>query len=67
MSTIDSGTEKSLRNLSIVGTLLDAALAFRRGRVKSGLLLVGAAAASRKIPGLGTAASVLLRLVRRLR
>lgn len=53
--------------LSIVSTLVDAALAFYRGRVKSGLLLLGAAAASRKLPGVGTAASLLLRLVRRLR
>lgn len=67
MSTINSGTGKNLRNLSIVSTLIDAALAFKRGRVKSGLLLLGAAAVSRKVPGLGTAASVLLRIVRRLR
>ena len=67
MSAINSNSGKSLRNLSIISTLIDAALAFRRGRVKSGLLLLGAAAVSRKFPGLGTAASVLLRLVRRFR
>lgn len=58
---------KSLRDLSTLSTIVDAALAFYRGRIKSGLLLLGAAAVSRKVPGLGTAASLLLRLVKRLR
>lgn len=53
--------------LSIVSTLVDAALAFARGRPKRGAVLLGAAALSRRIPGLGTAVSLVLRLVRRLR
>jgi len=58
---------KSVNTLSIVSTLVDAAIAFVRGRPKSGLLLLGAAAASSRVPGLGTAVSLLLRVVRRLR
>nr|WP_276281222.1 hypothetical protein [Halorussus sp. DT72] len=56
-----------MNKLSIVSTLVDAAIAFSRGRKKSGLLLVGAAALSSRVPGLGTAVSLFLRLVRRLR
>ena len=57
----------SLNNLSIVSTVIDAALAFARGRKKSALLLLGAAALSKRVPGIGTAVSLLVRLVRRLR
>jgi len=57
----------SLNRLSIVSTLVDAAVAFLRGRTKSGLLLTGAAALSAKIPGIGTAVSLALRVARRLR
>ncbi|NHN60657.1 MULTISPECIES: hypothetical protein [Halorussus] len=57
----------SANKLSMVSTLVDAAMAFARGRPKSGLLLVGAAALSSRVPGLGTATSLLLRLVRRFR
>lgn len=64
MTTIDL---RSANRLSIVSTLVDAAVAFARGRKKSGLLLLGAAALSSRIPGLGTAVSVFLRLVRWLR
>ncbi|ELZ25521.1 hypothetical protein [Natrinema limicola] len=64
MTNVNSRTANKL---SIVSTLIDSALAFRRGRPKSGLLLLGAAALSSRIPGLGTAVSVLLRLVRRFR
>ncbi|MFC7080894.1 hypothetical protein [Halorussus caseinilyticus] len=64
MTSFDS---KSVNKLSIVSTLVDAAIAFSRGRKKSGLLLVGAAALSSRVPGLGTAVSLFLRLVRRLR
>ncbi|WP_132060047.1 hypothetical protein [Halorussus amylolyticus] len=64
MANFDS---KSANKLSIVSTLVDAALAFARGRPKSAVLLVGAAALSSRIPGLGTATSLLVRLVRRLR
>lgn len=53
--------------LSIVSTLADAAVAFARGRRKSGLLLVVAAALSSRIPGLGTLTSVALRVARRVR
>ena len=58
---------KSMNKLSIVSTLVDAAMAFARGRPKSGVLLVGAAALSSRIPGVGTAVSLVLRLARRLR
>ncbi|WP_276272667.1 hypothetical protein [Haloarcula litorea] len=64
MSTVDAN---SMNRLSIVSTLVDAAVAFLRGRTKSGLVLVGAAALSSKVPGLGTAVSLALRIVRRLR
>ncbi|WP_396276210.1 hypothetical protein [Haloarcula sp. 1CSR25-25] len=64
MSTVHTD---SLNRLSIVSTLVDAAVAFLRGRTKSGLLLTGAAALSSKVPGLGTAVSLALRAVRRLR
>lgn len=67
MSTMGANSGKSLRDLSTLSTIVDAALAFYRGRIKSGLLLLGAAAVSRKVPGLGTAASLLLRLMKRLR
>lgn len=58
---------KSMNKLSIVSTLVDAAMAFARGRPKSGVLLVGAAALSSRLPGVGTAVSLVLRLARRLR
>jgi hypothetical protein len=58
---------RSARKLGIASTVVDAVLAFRRGRVKSGLLLLGAAALSKRVPLLGTAVSVLLRLGRKLR
>lgn len=55
---------KSANSVSIVTTLIDAALAFTRGRRKSGLVLLGAAALSSKVPGVGTAVSLFLRLLR---
>ncbi|WP_135826737.1 hypothetical protein [Halorussus ruber] len=58
---------RSMNKLSIVSTLADAAMAFVRGRKKSGVLLLGAAALSSKVPGIGTAVSLLVRLVRWLR
>lgn len=64
MATINA---QSANSVSIVATLVDAAFAFSRGDRKSGVLLLGAAALSSRIPGLGTAVSVFLRLVRRLR
>jgi len=66
MTATTTGVQ-SANKISIVSTLVDAALAFARGRPKSGLLLLGAAALSSRIPGIGTATSLLLRLVRRLR
>lgn len=66
MTTTNTGFQ-SANKISIVSTLVDAAVAFVRGRPKQGLLLLGAAALSSRIPGLGTAVSLLLRLVRRLR
>ena len=66
-NTMASFNAKSVKKLSIVSTLVDAAMAFARGRPKSGILLVGAAALSSRVPCLGTAVSLLLRLVRRFR
>jgi hypothetical protein len=62
-----SNSVRSIGKASIVSTLIDAMLAFKRGRTKSGALLLGAAALSTRIPGIGAATSVLLRVVRRLR
>ncbi|MFA9426944.1 MULTISPECIES: hypothetical protein [Natronorubrum] len=56
-----------LKNASVVTTLLDAVMEFAKGRKRSGLLLLGAAAVSSRVPGFGTATSALLRLYRRLR
>lgn len=58
---------RTLGRLGIVTTLVDALLAFARGRPKSGALLLGAAALSSKLPGLGVAVSTLLRLYRKSR
>ncbi|ELZ23189.1 hypothetical protein C475_16109 [Halosimplex carlsbadense 2-9-1] len=63
MANLNAG---SLNKVGIVSTLVDAALAFARGRPKSGALLVVAAALSSKVPGLGTLTSVALRIARRL-
>jgi len=54
-----------LTNISIVSTLVDAALEFARGRSVSGVLLLAAAALSSRVPGIGVAMSLLLRLYRR--
>lgn len=64
MTTLNT---RNLKKFSILSTVIDAAVAFARGRPKQGLLLLGAAALSSRIPGLGTAVSLLSRLVRRLR
>lgn len=58
---------QSANKLSILSTVIDAGIAFARGRRKSGVLLLVAAALSSRVPGLGTATSLLLRVVRRLR
>jgi len=64
MATVN---KRSAKSIGIVSTLLDAAMEFARGRPKSGAILLGAAALSKKIPGLGMAVSVALRVYRRLR
>ncbi|QLH78068.1 hypothetical protein HZS55_12490 [Halosimplex rubrum] len=64
MANLDAGP---LNKIGIVSTLVDAALAFARGRPKSGALLVAAAALSSKVPALGTLTSIALRIARRLR
>ena len=56
-----------LAKLGIVSTLVDAAMAFARGRPRSGVLLLISAAISTRAPGLGVVVSVLLRLYRRFR
>lgn len=60
-------TSTRVKELGIVSTLLDAALEFSRGRPRSGVVLLGAAALSARVPGLGVFVSLLLRLYRRLR
>ncbi|WP_290818610.1 hypothetical protein [Halovivax sp.] len=57
----------ALKNASTVTTVIDAMMEFKKGRRGSGLLLLGAAALSSRIPGVGTATSLLLRVYRRLR
>ncbi|OLZ40546.1 hypothetical protein A6E15_05875 [Natrinema saccharevitans] len=64
MGTLD---RRSINGLSIRSTLVDSAMAVRRGRPKSALVLLGAAALSARVPGIGTAASLCLRVMRRLR
>ena len=55
---------RTLNRVSIVSTLVDAAIAFARGRNRSGIVLLGAAALGSRVPGLGTAVSLFLRVVR---
>jgi len=62
-----STASNPLSKLRIASTLIDAAVAFARGRTGSGVLLLASAALSKRMPGLGVVVSVLLRLVRRLR
>jgi len=54
-------------DLAVLSTLLDAAVALRRGDRWAAALLLGAAALSTRVRGAGVVASVLVRLVRRLR
>ncbi|SEH14602.1 hypothetical protein SAMN04487967_1680 [Natronorubrum sediminis] len=56
-----------LKNASVITTAIDATVEIAKGRRKTGLLLLAAAALSSRVPGVGTAASVLLRIYRRLR
>lgn len=62
-----AATANAAKRLSMLTTLVDALHEFRRGRRRSGALLVVAAALSSRLPGLGTAASVAMRLLRRFR
>ncbi|MHC3439714.1 hypothetical protein ACYJ1Y_16880 [Natrialbaceae archaeon A-gly3] len=56
-----------IKDAGVVTTLVDAVMEFTKGRPRSGALLLGAAALSSRIPGFGTAVSLLLRAYRRLR
>ncbi|WP_049921488.1 hypothetical protein [Halopiger djelfimassiliensis] len=68
MATTDTRDRTELlKNAGVVTTLVDAVMEFSKGRRKSGALLLGAAAVSSRIPGFGTAVSLLLRAYRRLR
>lgn len=57
----------SASKLGILSTLIDAGVEFARGRSTTGVLLLAAAALSSRLPGLGVAVSVLLRVYRRFR
>ncbi|WP_114575389.1 hypothetical protein [Saliphagus sp. LR7] len=65
--TVAGDRSDLLKNASTVSTIIDAAMEVVKGRRLSGLFLLGAAALSSRIPGVGTAASLLLRAYRRLR
>ena len=62
-----SGGSGTLGKIGVVTTLIDALVAFVRGRKASGLLLLIAAAVSSRVPGIGFVVSAALRLYRRLR
>ena len=57
----------NFQRLGITSTVIDALWALRRGNTRDGLLLLGAAVISRRLPGIGVLASVGIRLYRRLR
>jgi len=57
----------SLKDISTLSTVLDAAMALTRKEYWSAAFLFVAAALSRRVPWLGTVASVLVRLARRRR
>jgi hypothetical protein len=58
---------QALHRLGTASTALDALVAFVRDDSRIGAVLLGAAALSVRVPGVGVAASVLVRLYRRLR
>ncbi|MXR42333.1 hypothetical protein GRX01_13420 [Halobaculum sp. WSA2] len=58
---------RTASKISMISTGIDAAMAFARGRRTEGLVLLGAAALSSRVPGIGTAVSILSRVLRRLR
>lgn len=64
LQTMTTLTTMGANELSIVTTLVDAALEFARGRRRNGILLLAAAALSSRFPGFGTLVSIFLRLVR---
>lgn len=65
MSTQTAGSP--FGDLAILSTVVDAAFAFLRGDRWAAALLLGAAALSTRVRGVGILASLLVRLVRRLR
>ncbi|MDS0261373.1 hypothetical protein NDI56_18385 [Haloarcula sp. S1CR25-12] len=65
MSTQNAGSP--LGNLAILSTVVDAALAFLRGDRWAAAILLGAAALSTRVTGAGVVASLLVRILRRLR
>lgn len=65
MSHLQQPQSNPLTDLGILSTLVDAGIAFARGNSASGVLLLVAAALSSRLPGLGVAVSVLLRVYRR--
>ena len=60
-------SSRRLTRLGTVSTLIDAVVALRRGDLRGGAVLLGAAALSNRIPGFGTLVSLAMRVVRRLR
>lgn len=58
---------RSIQRLGVLSTLVDAGVAFARGRSVDGVLLLVSAALSTRVPGLGVAVSLLLRAYRRFR
>jgi len=65
--TVANTASRTLGRIGILSTLVDAAVAFARGRSASGVLLLVSAALSNKVPGLGVVVSLLMRLIRRRR
>jgi len=65
MSTQTAGSP--LGDIARLSTVIDAAVAFLRGDRWAAAVLLGAAALSSRVPGLGMVASVLVRVFRRLR
>lgn len=62
-STLGSG---SLNKLSIASTVVDAGVALSRGNQKRAAILMGAAVLASRVKGIGTAASILVRVRRKL-
>lgn len=54
-----------IQQLGALSTLVDAGVAFARGRNVSGVLLLVSAGLSTRVPGLGVAVSLLLRAYHR--